>query len=491
MRYAPNNIESVRLEIGKSINQKQKSELGQFMTPLSIARYMSSLFSKIDSSSCRILDAGAGIGILSTSLIDRYIQNDRPYNDIELHAFEIDSDIYSELSNTLTEYKINKSILIKTHHCDFIERAVNELIPNNQRYHYAILNPPYKKINSNSDHRKLLRKVGIETVNLYSAFVALSLLLLEQNGQLVAIIPRSFCNGPYYKPFREIILRNASIKHIHLFEARNKAFKDDGVLQENIIIHLERTKNQNNVIISTSTDESFSDYNKNEYPFSRIVNNDDAGKFIHIPTTHEKNNLELSSKINFSLADLDIQVSTGPVVDFRVREFLRDMPLENTVPLLYPGHFSNMSLIWPRVDLNKSNAIIQHSSIDKWLYPNGFYTVIKRFSSKEEKRRISASVINPISLPYQKIGFENHLNVLHNKRHGISENLAWGLAIFLNSTLVDDYFRQFNGHTQVNATDLRTMKYPNHETLNKLGEWGKTQDMLDQLKIDNKIEEIL
>ncbi|WP_275375836.1 Eco57I restriction-modification methylase domain-containing protein, partial [Xenorhabdus bovienii] len=69
----------------------------------------------------------------------------------------------------------------------------------------------------------------METVNLYSGFVALALKQLRQGGELVAIIPRSFCNGPYYQPFREQLLSETSIKHIHIFDSRNTAFAEDKV----------------------------------------------------------------------------------------------------------------------------------------------------------------------------------------------------------------------------------------------------------------------
>lgn len=108
-------------------------------------------------------------------------------------------------------------------------------------------------------------------MNLYSGFVGLALELLEPGGEIVAIIPRSFCNGPYYQPFRRFIMSRAAIRHIHLFEARNKAFKDDGVLQENVIIRLERGASQGPVTISTSEDDSFTDYHEKSLPFAEIV----------------------------------------------------------------------------------------------------------------------------------------------------------------------------------------------------------------------------
>ena len=49
-------------------------------------------------------------------------------------------------------------------------------------------------------------------------------------------------------------------------------------------------------------------------------------------------------------------------------------------------------------------------------------------------------------------------------------DLARGLVAYLNSTFVDTYFRQFNGHTQVNATDLRNLRYPSVRQLERLGE---------------------
>jgi hypothetical protein len=81
---------------------------------------------------------------------------------------------------------------------------------------------------------------------------------------------------------------------------------------------------------------------------------------------------------------------------------------------------------------------------------------------------------------------ENHLNVFHIGREPLSEDLAHGLATYLNSTAVDQYFRQFNGHTQVNATDLRSMRYPDRATLVALGQWAKGRT-LTQAQIDEKV----
>lgn len=485
------HVDSVRRELAPKISQKQKSALGQFMTPSSVARFMASLFTRTALPVCRLLDAGAGVGSLSSAFLDRWASGGFSFERIEVEAFEIDDTLRVHLAESLAGYSERLAVHSRIEGGDFIEHAVNRLQFETSRFSHAILNPPYKKINTDSRHRQLLRAIGIETVNMYSAFVALALAMMEENGQLVAIIPRSFCNGPYYRPFRDFLFRHAAIRHMHLFAARDKAFSDDAVLQENIIIFVERGRKQSVVTVSTSTDDSLGDYQSHEYPFDRIVLPNDPERFIHVPTSPDYGAIERCRAISHSLKDLGISVSTGPVVDFRMRSHLRDKPESGTVPLLYPGHFTSQGAIWPNEEIRKPNAIAYNLETEKWLYPSGFYTVVRRFSSKEERRRIVASVVEPARFaPAKSLGFENHLNVFHDCKRGLPEDLARGLATFLNTTAVDDYFRRFNGHTQVNATDLRLMKYPSREQLILLGKWTRKQRTLDQDLIDKKLAKL-
>ncbi|SAY38322.1 Eco57I restriction-modification methylase domain-containing protein, partial [Candidatus Synechococcus spongiarum] len=162
----------------------------------------------------------------------------------------------------------------------------------NQGYTHVILNSPYKKISSHSAHRLALHRVGIKTVNLYSAFVGLAVAEAAPGGQIVAIIPHSFCSGPYYRPFRDFILARSAIRQMHLFASRNKPFKGDEVLQETIIIRLERGGQQGPVTVSTSTEDSFADFVTHDHPFERVVFPHAPEQLIHVLTTPEKTAIE-------------------------------------------------------------------------------------------------------------------------------------------------------------------------------------------------------
>jgi adenine-specific DNA-methyltransferase len=221
-------------------------------------------------------------------------------------------------------------------------------------------------------------------------------------------------------------------------------------------------------------------------PFEDIVHKNDREKFIHIPSASSQARAkEAMAGLHTSLAKLGVSVSTGRVVDFRLREALRMKPETGTVPLLYPCHFNGGTVHWPKLDARKPNAILNNDQTRPWLVKGGVYLLTKRFTSKEEPRRLVACLLDPQDVKAEWLGFENHLNYFHADGRGLERDLALGLFAFLNSTVVDQYFRRFSGHTQVNATDLRKLPYPDRETLramaSKLEHLNLPQAALDEL----------
>jgi adenine-specific DNA-methyltransferase len=335
--------------------------------------------------------------------------------------------------------------------------------------------------------RELLRSIGLETSNLYTGFMATTAQLLKPSGEFVAITPRSFCNGPYFRDFRKMFLEIMALQQVHLFESRQEAFSDDDVLQETIIIQATKQRQKSsNVIINTSSGADDDFFMSHSVPYTALVHPDDLEQFIHIiPDKISQQIVERMTLFTCTLKDLGLTVSTGRVVDFRAKKYLRRNAENNTVPLIYPVNLSNGYVEYPKIT-KKPQAIVHLEETANLLIPNEHYVISKRFSSKEEKRRVVAVVYDATQFDYAYVGFENHLNYFHKDGRGLSLTLARGLAVYLNSTLVDAFFRLFNGHTQVNATDLRKLKYPNLEQLLSLG-----TDIKEQFPSLQKIDELI
>ena len=216
------------------------------------------------------------------------------------------------------------------------------------------------------------------------------------------------------------------------------------------------------------------------------MNPNDEQKFIHIAANNrDQVIIDRLSVFTSSLSDIGINISTGPVVDFRLKSDLRENIEPGAVPLLYPLHI-NGGINWPKKS-KKPNAIAVSEKSKVWLWKHsGHFVITRRFSSKEEKRRIVA-VPYDSSLPGELIGFDNKLNVFHSNKTGFNRDLAMGLYVYLNCTLLDKYYRLFGGHTQVNATDLRNIHYPNTKSLKRIGSNIKKLNF-NQKEIDDHIE---
>lgn len=317
---------------------------------------------------------------------------------------------------------------------------------------------------------------------------------------MVALIPRSFCNGTSFLWFREFLLNNTSIKDVHIFGSRSETFSHDSVLQENVVLHCVKGEEQGRIRITSSKNSKlpvFSDSSKRDtlsrteqiVDFQTVVCNSDENRFFRFSTTKEDiEAYKLISKLPCTLSDIGVEASTGPIVDFRQRKHLLPEFQPGAAPLLYPTHL-NGSVRWP-LPGKKANAIVINEQTARSLWHNeGYYVTVKRFTTKEERKRIFATLYDS-SLPGNHVGFDNKINVLHFQKKGIDALLAKGLFAYLNCSLLDRYYRQFGGHTQVNATDLRSFRFPPIEVLKTLGMKVELGAM-NQKNIDKIVEKEL
>ncbi len=493
-------IEKARRTFSKAVSRAERSAIGQFLTPAPIARYMASLFER-NTGSVRILDPGAGTGSLFAALTEQLISTPERPESIEIVAYETDQNIVPHLEATVDlcqQLCAETGVAFHGTVCceDFISAAVARFhdglfAMTQDDFTHVILNPPYKKINGETQTRRILNSAGIGISNLYAAFVWLAACLTCPGGEIVAITPRSFCNGPYFRRFRKALLALVDLRDIHTFASRKEAFAEDSVLQENIIFRGIRNEHQNGTVrISVSRGPVFSEMQVREVPFQDVVLPDDSDAFIHVIEGDDgRQVMEYMSRFGATLAELGLEVSTGRVVDFRAREFLRKEPEPGTVPLIHPCHFEGGFVRWPLKGAKKPNAIVSSDRTDGLFVPAGYYVLTKRFTAKEERRRIVSVIYDPTRIDASFVGFENHLNYFHSTGRGLPPDLARGLAVFLNSSLLDRYFRLFSGHTQVNATDLRKMRYPSREQMLRLGREVKTI-LPDQQRIDSALEKV-
>jgi len=461
---------------------------------------MAGLFQR-DLAEVRILDAGAGVGVLSAAVVEAFISRKGRLRSLEVVAYENDGLVLPYLESALGRCKgaCTKAGITfhgETRANDFVAARIplteeGLFAGETERFTHAILNPPYKKIEGQSQTRRLLDAAGMEVSNLYAAFVWLAARMLEPGGELVAITPRSFCNGPYFRRFRLALLDMMALQRLHVFESRDKAFSDDNVLQENVILHAVRARRKpKHVTISSSEGSDFRRISVRRVPYEHVVLPHDRDGFIHLALNDQDEDvMHRMRRFGTPLDELGIDVSTGRVVDFRAREHLRLRPQAGTAPLVYPCHFDRGFVRWPAESDRKPNAIVSSEETRSLMVPAGHYVLTKRFSAKEERRRVVAAIYDPQRVRAPFVGFENHLNYFHAGGKGLSPNLAKGLSLYLNSTLLDRYFRLFSGHTQVNATDLRKMRYPTRAQMVRLGR-HVNNCMPDQKAIDITLEKV-
>ena len=468
-------------EIATTLEYRKRK--GQFFTPPEISRFMAAFFASPNPKAFRLLDPGAGVGSLSAAFCDRVGQL-RCSRQLEIHLFENDEALLPFLRQTMEHSKVHLAALGHSlTYCihegkDFILDAAAHIFGKTSlfsgngslgEFDGVIMNPPYFKLNKDSEYAKVMKDVVHGQPNIYAFFLAAAAQLLRPGGELVAITPRSFCNGLYFRDFRRWFFDRMSLDHVHLFESRTGNFRD--VLQESLITVSHRGEQKPQVSVSTSYGPEIARPATRNLPSHAILDKSSGDRVIRIPANAEDSQIMAAVESwPHHFEELGLRVSTGPVVSFRATKFLLEEPNgKSTAPLLSIHNVRPFKTVWPNPNKKHPAALQVCPASMRLLLPTRNYVLLRRFSAKEEPRRLTASCFLKADQQRPYIALENHLNYIYHSERDLTEDETYGLAALLNSALLDRYFRTISGNTQVNATELRTMNFPDLKTLASIG----------------------
>ena len=373
------------------------------------------------------------------------------------------------------------------------------LIPydsDDQYFDVTISNPPYFKI-AKTDPRAVAASTVVHgQPNIYALFMAVGAALTRRGGDFIFITPRSFASGHYFRRFRSVLFDVIRPEEVHVFGSRRDAFGRDEVLQENIILSGVRQDHWNGSgtrdFLKVSSSRGIGDIeepDREAVPMSMALSPDDMEKVLRLPLSErDMRIIEIVDAWPNTLRSLGLNISTGPVIPFRAKEFVdsRGNVPETHVPLVWMNHVRTMRVEWP---LNgRKPEYIKRDAPKVLLIPNANYVLVRRFSAKEEASRLTAAAHMAQDLAAPEIGLENHLNYVYRPGRTLSEDETWGLAALYNSGILNTYFRCINGNTQVSATELRAMPLPSYDTVVALGRNARRLDDpargLDELVMD-------
>lgn len=453
-------IAEIRNNAAAVLSLENQHRLGQFLTPMPVAEQAASLFTQ-SSTPVSILDLGSGSGILGAVVAKQSAKGSR------VLAVEKDSKLASISSITLSQVCDNAEV---------INASVFDFRLNNE-FDRVILNPPYKKIQpiTISTDNGMLR-----LTNLYAAFLVLAVQSLSYGGECVAIIPRSWMNGAYFKDFRKWLLNECSIDVLAVYGSRQDHFEDMSILQEIMLLKVSKRMQNSKVKVY-----------ENITPFCPLLSQQSKQIDLNSLLLGYESILCLQQQDSRlsqfkSLDSQGLWVSTGKLVGFRNKDLLSENEIENGYPLYWSDNQNHLKTEHPVV-CNRKQWVTGEAKNRNVLLPAGSYCLVNRFSAKEQLQRIHASYLN------SDVEFvvDNKLNYIHkgtsHKTIPLDYAVARGLSLWLSTSIINDWYACVSGSTQVNATDLRRVPCPSEKQLVEISSLLPSDVCMSQCLIDQTV----
>ena len=468
---------------GKLIRAKSKSEnirLGRLFTKKDTARLMAGMLSLDDKKTVyTILDPGAGTGILAAAAIEEVCKKCTSVSQIFITCYENDPAFLPQLHDNLerirkkcrhdysvklyvTVYEENYLTDSKNHYTIALNNEIRE-----DRFDIILCNPPLELIDKYSPEAEAVGGVTQLKTSAAYLFCRLAARHLEEDGQLVIMLPTLAATASGLSTFRREIADTLALRKIHLFIGKQKNQKRAVPLKKSFILAYANGEKTSTIDITTSTDNGVNITALPAVPYGFVVDNEDGT--LTLPKSIEDTKIvKHISDLPETLSSLGLKMSTGLVLDSRCEGLLFTEPYKGAVPLLRASAIKGGQIRFPQPI--KHQYIVPENN--KLVQKNKNMVIIKRVPAKSDDRFVNSAIYMAAQLPgYKYISTHNKINFIDtvDKNAEISPRLAFGLFALLNSTIYDRYISIMSKSKQINSKEMRMLRLPPRNIIESIG----------------------
>ncbi len=452
-----------------------KQELGQFFTPNFTSKFMVEFANYIPTKrKLTILEPGVGTAILAATLVEYLITFDI-VEEIQLTCYEIDDSIieYTESVLIALDYlclKQNKKFRYFIIRQDFIlsnQDVFSNTVNDFRKYDFIISNPPFFKLSINDERAKLAANIIHGLPNIYNIFFYISSKLLEENGKLLFLIPRSFCSGSHYKQIREHFIESIKLLKIHLFSSEEKIFHTHSVLYESVIVYAEKSIPSNVYDINISHSNNIKEKVNINYNCNFSLNEN----IIELPTN--ENDLLVLNKIhkwNNSLFKSGYNITHGKLIITKAENILfkNINDSANLVPMIWIYNIDTGTFNFSIED-KYGKYLLKNHQTEKYIIKNNNYILLRRYNNNDFTNRIIATPYLKEYLQADYLGIERLVSFIDKPNHFISKEEIFGISAILNSQFVNSYLGMINGIINVTSDIILNIPLPDLEKIKEIG----------------------
>ena len=467
----------------KLVREKSKTEnirLGRLFTKKDTARLMADMLSFDKTKSVyTILDPGAGTGILAAAAIEAVCKNLPEVKQIFITCYENNPVFIPMLYDNLerirkkcrhdfgvklyvTVYEENYLTDSKNHYTvTFFDKITED------KFDIIIANPPQDFIEKGSPEALAVGGVTQLKINAAFLFASLAARHLEDNGQLVCVLPTQVASASQLTSFRQEMAQTLALRRIHLFVGPQKNAKRAVPLKKNVVLCYAKADKPEIIAITTSTDSGKELTKLPELDYSFVVDQNDGT--LTLPKSLEDTKIvQHISKLPETLSTLGLKMSTGLVIDSKCEGLLFTEPVKGALPLLRPSAIKNGQISFPQPVKRQYIAAVDSRLVQK----NKNMIIIKRVPAKSDERFLNSAIYMAAQLPaYKYISTHNKVNYIDakDKNEELSPRLAFGLFALLNSTIYDRYLSIVSKSKQINAKEMRDLPLPPKNIIENIG----------------------